>query len=242
MSLFSNSPELMSAVWKRKAAKLVAIDYYGSVVQQGFWFSSHEQWKYVFAPYRALQLHQTLFANGEMARTHFSASKSIPGLFASCGNVTHDPNVAPDYLSASGIQFLASQEVNSTYTVTPYGAWALILANRSCGLQWYRNMLRGTGMSGPFGSTEATSVDGRFLAPLITWDTKITTVLSSLGGVAHLSRAYLNSTGQFDAFMTLVESNYAPTFPKLSLSNIGFHSPTSQLPTLRMQTQMCKRE
>ncbi len=78
--------------------------------------------------------------------------------------------------------------------VTPYGAFPVILANESIGLAWYHNMLKGAKMQGqcddiltssrhifwhsigPLGSTEGINNIGTEIAPVTTWDTKITTV------------------------------------------------------------------
>jgi len=48
-------------------------------------------------------------------------------------------------------------------------------------------------MQGPFGSTEAINVSGTEISPLVTWDSKITTVLAMLGGVSNLVEDGLNS-------------------------------------------------
>ncbi len=48
-------------------------------------------------------------------------------------------------------------------------------------------------MQGPYGSTEAINVNGTEISPLVTWDSKITTVLAMLGGVSNLVEDGLNS-------------------------------------------------
>lgn len=244
MDLFSVPGSWMEAVWKRKLKKLVPVVYDAStIVQQGFWFSAHEQWKYAFLPYLSIPLQKTLFFNGEMARTHFSASNRIPGLFASCANVTANPDVAPNYLSATGIASLASQTINSTYTVTPYGSWSVLLANRSCGLAWYRNMISGTGMSGPLGSTEACSVDGAEIAPVVTWDSKVTSVLAALGGVGELTAAYMDRANVTSKFVDRIEKLYGAVFgSSLSPSTLGFHGPTAGIPRGKITTNMCPNQ
>lgn len=49
----------------------------------GWWFSSHEQWKYLELPYLDSDINARVFRNGERARTIFSAMNQYPGLFAS---------------------------------------------------------------------------------------------------------------------------------------------------------------
>ncbi len=44
-------------IWVQKRAKLVSVDYHveelnkNITVQKGWWFSAHENWKYLFLPY-----------------------------------------------------------------------------------------------------------------------------------------------------------------------------------------------
>lgn len=53
----------------------------------------------------------SVFMNGERARTWNSVLKSIPGLFASVTGVTANNSEVPQYLSAAGIQEIAFQPV-----------------------------------------------------------------------------------------------------------------------------------
>ena len=56
-------------IWEIKRPKLVSVDYpskKGNItVQQGHWFSSHEQWKFMYLPYNDVQVHKRVFMNGE---------------------------------------------------------------------------------------------------------------------------------------------------------------------------------
>ena len=52
-------------------------------VQQGFWFSAHEQWKVWSAPYLSNARVRAVFENCERVRSIYSAEKGIPGLRAS---------------------------------------------------------------------------------------------------------------------------------------------------------------
>lgn len=55
----------------------------------------------------------------------------------------------------------------------------------------------------PYGSTESTRVDGKLVSALVTWDSKITTVVSLLGGVGDLVRRKLKVDGVYDDFITI---------------------------------------
>lgn len=55
------SQQQKDQLWQVKRAKLVSVEYnQGGVgpitVQQGFWFSSHEQWKALEMPYRDVDI------------------------------------------------------------------------------------------------------------------------------------------------------------------------------------------
>lgn len=100
-------------MWTVKAAKLKSVDYTipslgkNITVQKGWWFSSHETWKYLFLPYNQVQITRDLLRNGEKVRTWDAYANSLPGMFASVnGNLTNN-NDTMQYLSACGIQQVA---------------------------------------------------------------------------------------------------------------------------------------
>lgn len=57
----------------------------------------------------------------------------------------------------------------------------------------------------PYGSTESTRVDGELVSALVTWDSKITTVVALLGGVADLVRDRMRSDGIYNEFLKITE-------------------------------------
>lgn len=63
-------------------------------------------------------------------------------------------------------------------------------------------------MSDPYGSTESTRVDGKLISALVTWDSKITTVVSLLGGVADLVRPKMKADGIYDEFIHVANVRY----------------------------------
>jgi hypothetical protein len=52
------------------------------------------------------------------------------------------------YVSAVGIQSIASQQVENHFLITPYGAYPVALVNLPVGLVWYHAMLSGSRMQG----------------------------------------------------------------------------------------------
>jgi hypothetical protein len=62
-------------IWEIKRKKLVSVDYpskEGNITcQRGHWFSSHEQWKFMYLPYNDIPIHKRIFTNGEKFSNFF---------------------------------------------------------------------------------------------------------------------------------------------------------------------------
>ena len=226
-------------VGKFQAASLPVVDgrterKRSITVQRGLWFSAHEQWKYFVLPYVDSSIARRVFVNGERARTWYSAERGLPGLFASASNVSDARNGSiPSYVSACGVPPLASLPT-TTDLYTPYAAFPVILANSKVGLVWLRRMLLHDRMQGPYGSTEAIDTSGRSIAPLVTWDSKMTTVVSILGGTVDLLRRALKDDGRYARFVHVVDTEYSHVFGrwphKLQGEDLDFRLPTSYIP------------
>ncbi|GAM20468.1 hypothetical protein SAMD00019534_036430, partial [Acytostelium subglobosum LB1] len=144
-------------------------------VQRGWWFSSHEQWKYLMLPYQDVDINRRVFENGERARTSFSSMHGYPGLFASCNNISSVDSYVYNYFSANGIQEIAFETVLSNDVMTPYGSFPLFLVqdvDLLHGTAWYYNMISAPAMQNQYGSTEAGNNQGSEISPLVTWDSK----------------------------------------------------------------------
>jgi hypothetical protein len=231
-------------IWKQKQKRAKPVQFTTDTgdkisVEQGYWFSSHEQWKFMELPYFDSDVANRVYLNGERARSHFSWQKKYAGLFAAVTNVTEPSNSAlntfPNYVSAAGIQEIASQPVQTNDLFTPYGAFPLILhpTSRGYGLAWYANMLQGPLMQGPQGSTESIWFDGSLICPVQTWDSKITTVLAMNGGIIDLTRKYLKEKGKYDAFVARVNKEWTETFGSGTLQgeNLDFKAPQNGFST-----------
>ncbi|POR36978.1 Uncharacterized protein TPAR_02821 [Tolypocladium paradoxum] len=222
VNLFSNlSANDKAELWKVKRKKLVSVEYnMGGVgpitVEQGYWFSSHEPWKVLEMPYYDVDIVRRLYHNAERARTCNSLVTKVPGLFASVNNST-DPKTDSiiGYISPAGIPSIASQKEQYHDVITPYGAWPAIMFDKSVGLAWWRNMVVAKKMQNPYGSTESTRVDGGLVSALVTWDSKITTVVALLGGVGDLVRDKLKQDGKYNEFISITEASFARCSSKL---------------------------
>ena len=199
------SEEERNQLWVQKRGLFQKVDYtvpatadsaYAGrniTVQEGFWFSTHEQWKALLLPYFTpeLDLVRRVFHNAEIVRTFDAHEAKSPGLLASINDVTDGSEEIPDYISAAGIPGISFQAIQRRDVITPYGSFGLMLHNISIGLCWYNNMLQGPRMQSRYGSTEAINVNGTEISPLTTWDSKITTVLGMFGGVGAINQQAL---------------------------------------------------
>jgi hypothetical protein len=224
-------------IWVNKRAKLQAVNFDtpdGSItVQRGWWFSSHEQWKYLALPYLSGSLiNRRVFLNGERARVRNSDNLNVCGLHASVSDVCAPGCVSiPDYLSATGIPEISFQQQQLNTVVTPYGAYPVILANFSVGLTWYLATIQGPRMQNPFGSTEGINISATAISPVVTWDSKITTVASMLGGVAELTEVGLQRDGKYQRFIDVVNHEWERVFKKLEGEHLDFVPPTNAFPS-----------
>jgi len=211
-----------------------AIDSTRSItVQKGYWFSAHEQWKYLELPYIDSEINRRVFLNGERARTWNSALLGYTGLFASVTDVIAPPGENPNYVSNFGIPSIAFQPVTKFTTTTPYGCFPIFMTGEThVALAWYLNMLQGPSMQGPLGSTESGNVTGTAISPVVTWDSKITTFAAMLGGVVDISRAAMKEDKTYDAFIGRIDHEWTLKFGGnvLKGEDLPFRLPTAQVP------------
>jgi hypothetical protein len=233
-------------IWVEKRAKLQQAKYTSKLgpidVERGWWYSSHEKWKYLMMPYLDVPINRKVFINGERARARFSYEKGYGGLFASVTDVSQPGNYDPGYISATGIQEIAFMFVQTNSLVTPYGAYPLMIdeETRPYGLAWYAAMLKGSKMQGPFGSTEATNMNGTLISPVNTWDSKITSVLAVCGGVGDLVRDALKHDGTYARFTSIIEKEWGRVFnSELRGQDIPFVGPAVTIPSVLPDFTSC---
>lgn len=184
-----------------------------------------------------LKLVRSLFHSAEVVRTMNAVSTDSPGLLASINDVTDGSQTIPDYISATGVPEVGSQVVTRTDVITPYGSYGLMMQNITAGLCWYNNMLQATRMQSSYGSTEAINVNGTEISPLVTWDSKITTVLAMLGGVGGIVRDALKKEQDssfetsFDRFVYIIDREYSLVFEgQMKGTDISIEMPRTRVP------------
>lgn len=67
-----------------------------------------------------------------------------------------------------------------------------------------------------YGAIEATSIDGKDISPVMTWDSKITTVLAVMGGNRDIVREFLKKNNKYGIFVDRVQAEYSREFPKIN--------------------------
>ena len=203
-------------------------------VQRGFWFSAHEQWKYLMLPYTMSETNRRVFLNGERARTWYAHQyRKAPGLWASVNGPIPTDNSSFPYYSDCGIPPIAFQTVLHDDVITPYGAMSLILANQAVGVEWLHRMITYRKGQNCYGTTESFNVTGTTISPLTTWDSKITTLAATVGGIADINAGILKDMGLLGKLVGKIESEWSRVFAlPLSGELLGFKRPEATLPAL----------
>ncbi|KFY42931.1 hypothetical protein V494_02179 [Pseudogymnoascus sp. VKM F-4513 (FW-928)] len=231
---FSSAEKLK--LWEVKRAKMKSVDWKeGSkgpvTVLQGYWFSAHEPWKVLEMPYFDVDIVKNVYRNSEVVRTCHSAANKIPGMYASVNNAT-DPITGEiqGYISATGVQSVASQNVTESYMITPYSSYPVMLFSKKVGLAWWHNMVASKKGQNPYGSTEGSRIDGTLVSSFVSWDSKVTTVVAMLGGVQDLVRDRMKSEGIYNEFKDVLKREYNMVFKNVKGKNVDFCLPTAQIP------------
>ena len=209
--LWVNKREMLQRV------QLSGIKYRGKAatitVQKGFWFSAHEQWKYLMLPYVDSRNNYRVFLNGERARTWYATEiRKAPGLWASVNGPIPDNNASFPYYSDCGIGRLSFNPTYHDDVITPYGAFPLFVASPPHGIAWFHHMLLTRKAQNCWGTTESFNVTGTDIGPLTTWDSKITTVVAAMQGVADMNRRYLHRLGKLQEFVDVVQYEWGRLF------------------------------
>ncbi|MFC2140103.1 hypothetical protein ACFLQ1_00100 [Candidatus Auribacterota bacterium] len=200
-------------------------------VRQGYWYSSHEMWAFLILPYRDIPLINEIFLLGEKARTYYSAENSIPGLLASANT----PFTGKEgYIGNLGVPSLAtSGDSIYQHMVAPYAAFPTILADFATGVVWLHLMVSGNRMLGPYGATEAVTIDGKKITPLVSWDEKGLKILSLAEGSVEAMREALKRAKKYQRFIDLVQPEYKEAFTSIAHlegRECSYQIPTSQIP------------
>ncbi|THC93507.1 hypothetical protein EYZ11_007031 [Aspergillus tanneri] len=169
-----------------------------------FWFSSHEQWKILQMPYYDVDIIRRVSDNAERVRTCNSVVTNNPGMFAST------------------LEFHPSQ-------VNRFEIWMTENAKyKSTGKLAYNNSL--TKCADPYGSTESTRIDGTLVSALVTWDSKVTTMVALLGGVGDLVRQKMQADGIDQDFLLIADREYSAIFTDLKGETVEYCLPQARVP------------
>ncbi|KHO01631.1 uncharacterized protein MAM_00632 [Metarhizium album ARSEF 1941] len=201
------------ALWQAKRAKLRSVEYrVGGVgpitVEQGYWFSSHELWKVLELPYYDVDLAK------QEALSQRRESKNL--------QLSGDQGAWPLRICQ---QLYGPQDGRDHVPGPPSRLTRLFV-----GLAWWRSMVTAKKMQNPYGSTESSRVDGELVSALVTWDSKITTVVALLGGVGDLVRPKMKKDGIYDDFIFITKREYSRVFKDLKGEGIALCLPNEVVP------------
>lgn len=217
------------AAWDKIAMK--RIEHPLGTTWQGFWGSPHEEWAYLFLPYRRLPEYKNLFRIREKIRSQNAVRRGYFGLAASA----HHP-LGKGYMSAAGIEGVASEPLEHQDTYTPYAAFPLLLefSDKSCGnlgLAWFQHMLLGRQMLGPFGVGESGDNAGTGSAPIKTIDVSFVALLANSGGLAKEAAEMLHHDGKYEEFTHILLREYYEAFGEAPLREpLDFALPNGSRP------------
>jgi hypothetical protein len=115
--------------------------------------------------------------------------------------------------------------------VTPYGAYPLLLIDQPYGLSWILNMIQGPRGQCILGTIEALNITGSGIAPIGTWDTKITNVVALLGGTSATNAEALDRINLLDKFLNIVTFEWERVFPDpWNGENLEYKLPNVKIP------------
>jgi hypothetical protein len=69
-------------------------------------------------------------------------------------------------------------------------------------------------------------VTGSAISPVLTWDSKISTIGAMIGGIADLNRAALKEDGHYDRFVKVVTEEWNIVFKSLNGEGMPFALPS----------------
>lgn len=103
----------------------------------------------------------------------------------------------------------------------------LFLASPATAAAWYYNMISGPAGQTKYGSIEALLVDGTQISPMLTWDSKITTVISMMGGFADMVKLGLQNDNVYTQFMAFLDPYYKSVFTNVQGTDMGYALPAT---------------
>lgn len=187
-------------------------------VERGFWYSAHEKWKYLFLPYKKAKNNWRVFKNGERARTHYANHVAATGLWASVNGPITENGQNGDYFSDCGIQAIAFNNVTHDFVTTPYGSFPLFLVKdekddlEGIAAGWLHHMIVSRQGQNCFGTTESFNISGNAVAPLVTWDSKITTLVAAMEGNVDIVTRGLDRLNVTKAFVDIIDAEWGRLF------------------------------
>jgi hypothetical protein len=230
MTLFGGlNEEQRDHIWD--GIKMKRVEHQHGTTWEGYWGSPHEEWAHLFLPYQDVSGFQNLFRIREKIRSQNAVDRNYPGFAASA----HHP-LEEKYMSAAGLEGVASQKLEFQDTYTPYGAFPMLLQfagelSGNVGLAWLHNMLMGPKVQGPMGAGESGDNLGRGAAPVKTIDVSFTNLLALSGGLQKETAQLLKEKGKYEQFINRMTSEFNEAFADSPLREpVDFAFPKNPAP------------
>lgn len=206
--------------------RMLRVDHPYGTSWQAWYGSAHEEWAYLFLPYRDLPEYRNLFRIRQAIRTQNANHRGYPGLHASA--------LTPGqkgYWTGSGIEGLGTQKLVHQEMFALYGAYPVILEDRAVGAAWLLNMLQGPGQQTELGGGESGLMDGSAWCSSKTIDGTFTILLAVMGGMDQETTELLQEDGLYDQFREIMAREYREAFGTAALQEpAGLIGPPGPVP------------
>lgn len=101
-------------------------------------------------------------------------------------------------------------------------------------------MINGPAGQTKYGSIEALHVSGSEVSPLLTWDSKMTTVVAIMGGVSDIIASKMKRDQVYQTFLDIVNQEWSQVFSELQGEDVPFALPKVRSPQGREDFITCR--
>ena len=207
--------------------------------QKGRYSSAHELWKFLILPYRDITEAASALQNTVKSYTWYSSMNNHRGLWTVVSSVQDTLEQPQYFIYNAGVEQLSYRGQSKQFrtdTMSTGAVFPLLLADFPTGMAWFNFMAANSRVQTPYGTVEAFNSAGS-IAPLLTWNTKITVALAMIdgatqynsdncdGNVASHIATYLKRDGVYDQFFYNTQSYYNLAPGIVTASSIPFAMP-----------------
>ena len=100
-------------------------------------------------------------------------------------------------------------------------------------------MISGPAGQTKYGSIESLDIRGYEVGPVLTWDSKITTVVSMLGGFKDAVAKKMKTQRIYNSFLSKITDEWSTKFLNIATPNVPFATPNTQILHSRSDFTTC---